>query len=80
MIYDRCLDIGAVFPHHWFSGAVKGSFPPVTLLRVCKISEGAAENDRQHLWCMKHKKHDDLDVGAMGYKTPWEQRTSSKHG
>ena len=25
-------------------------------------------------------KHDDLDVGAMGYKTPWEQRTSSKHG
>ena len=29
---------------------------------------------------MKHRKHDDLDVGAMGYKTPWEQRTSSKHG
>ena len=37
-----------------------------------KLSMGAAENDRKHL--------SDLDVGTMGYKTPWEQRTSSKHG
>ena len=37
------------------------------------LLKGAAENDRKHLWCIRHE---DLDMGAMGYKYPMVNKES----
>ena len=37
------------------------------------VSECAVENDRQHLWCIRHM---DLAMGTMGYKYPMANKES----